>query len=183
MNLVKQTNPLAMGRSALSLAGSLARGAARVPVGMAKGAFHVAGAAAGLARSDAPERAEVSDRSTAVPDSGPGAPSGPTVVLAEPHAPDEPPVDVVGAALAAEEAAEGRDFAHEPRAASRDEEHGAAALDRATVDDIAEETAAALEGDVEPEPHLTQPLFDAGDAKAAAAEMATMSKAADPDKG
>jgi len=118
-----------------------------------------------------------------------GAPPGPTVVPVEPHAPEEPPVDVVGDALAAEAAAdrgevpEGVGLAHEPRAASRDEEHGDAAPQRAEVEEIAEEALAALEGDVEPEEHVTEPLFDSADAKAAADESATRSKAADPHQG
>ena len=117
-----------------------------------------------------------------------GAPPGPTVVPAEPHAPDEPPIDVVGEALAAEAAAErgeafGAGLAHEPRGASRDEEHGEAALQRAEVDEITEEAAAALEGEVEPEAHLSEPLLDPAEAKAMAAELQTMSKAADPEKG
>ena len=96
---------------------------------------------------------------------------------------------MVGEALAAEAAAErgegpdGAGLAHEPRGASRNEEHGDAALQRAEVEEIAEEAAAALEGDVEPEQHLTEPLLDSADAKAVAAELATMSKAADTDKG
>lgn len=117
-----------------------------------------------------------------------GAPPGPTVVPAEPHAPEEPPIDVVGEALAAEAAAErgeafGAGLAHEPRGASRDEEHGDAALGRAEVDEITEEAAAALEGEVEPEAHLSEPLLDPAEAEAMAAELETMSKAADPDKG
>jgi hypothetical protein len=118
-----------------------------------------------------------------------GAPPGPTVVPAEPHAPPEPPVDVVGEALAAEAAAEptetpdGVGLAHEPRGASRDEEHGDAPLQRAEADEITEEAAAALEGDAEPEAHLTAPMLDPADTKAMKAEMQTMSKAADHDKG
>ena len=118
-----------------------------------------------------------------------GAPPGPTVVPSEPHAPQEPPIDVVGEALAAEAAAEpgeapdGVGLAHEPRGASRDEEHGEAPLQRAEADEITEEAAAALEGDVEPEAHLTAPLLDPADTKALEAEMQTMSKAADQDKG
>ena len=117
-----------------------------------------------------------------------GAPPGPTVVPAEPHAPVEPPIDVVGEALAAEAAAArgeafGAGLAHEPRGASRAEEHGEAALQRAELDEITEEAAAALEGDVEPEAHLSEPLLDPAEAKAMAAELQTMSKAADPDKG
>jgi len=117
------------------------------------------------------------------------APAGPMVVPAEPHASEEPVIDVVGEALAAEVAAErgegpdGTGLAHEPRGASRDEEHGEAGLQRAEVDEITEEAAAALEGDVEPEAHPSEPLLDPADAKAMAAEMQTMSKAADLDKG
>ena len=101
--------------------------------------------------------------------------------------PEAPPVDVVGETLAAEAAAErgdapdGDGLAHEPRGASRDEEHGEAALQRAEVDEIADETAAALEGDVEPEEHLTQPLLDPADTKAVADDLRTMGRAADPD--
>ncbi len=75
------------------------------------------------------------------------ADDGPQVVLREPGPPEQPPVDVVGQALAAEGQEEqyaGR--AGEPRAASRDEEHGEAALQRAEVDEIAEETDEALPG-------------------------------------
>ena len=117
-----------------------------------------------------------------------GAPTGPTVVPVEPEPPEEPPVDVVGEALAAEAAAERwgtpdrADIAHEPHAASRDEEHGDAAPERATLDEIAEETSAALQGDVEPEEHLTEPLLGPADAKTVAAEMGTMSEAAGTDK-
>ena len=117
-----------------------------------------------------------------------GAPPGPTVVPAEPHAPQEPPIDVVGEALAAEAAAErgqafGAGLAHEPRGASRAEEHGEAALQRAEVEEITEEAAAALEGEAEPETHLSEPLLDPAEAEAMAAELQTMSRAADPDKG
>jgi hypothetical protein len=118
-----------------------------------------------------------------------GAPPGPTVVPAEPHAPPEPPIDVVGEALAAEAGAEPPDapdgvgLAHEPRGASRDEEHGHAPLRRAEEDAITEEAASALAGDVEPDAHLTAPLLDPADTKALEAEMQTMSKAADHDKG
>jgi hypothetical protein len=119
----------------------------------------------------------------------PGGPPGPTVVPVEPHSPEEPRVDVVGDALAAEAAAgrgegpEGVGMAHEPHGASRDEEHGDAALQRAEVEEIAEEAFAALEGDVEPQEHLTEPVLDSADAKAMAAELEMRSKAADPDNG
>ncbi|HET6560267.1 MAG TPA: hypothetical protein VFG72_00180 [Marmoricola sp.] len=72
---------------------------------------------------------------------------GPQVVLREPAPPAEPPIDVVGEALAAEAQEEqygGR--AGEPRGASRDEEHGDASLQRAEVDEIADETAEGLPG-------------------------------------
>jgi hypothetical protein len=75
------------------------------------------------------------------------ADDGPQIVLREPAPPEEPPVDVVGEALAAEAQEEphaGR--AGEPRAASRDEEHGEAALQRAEADEIALETEEALPG-------------------------------------
>ena len=208
MNPLKAANPITVTKgafglagSAVGLAGTVARGAVHAPVDLTRGAIHVAGAAAGLAGDVARETAHalwtdqgdehVAHRqgagSTNVTDDPDIA--GPTVVPVEPHAPEEPPVDVVGAALTAEAADErgegpdGAGIAHEPHAASRDEEHGAATLQRATVDEIAEEAAAALEGDVEPEEQLTAPLLDSADAKAVAAEQATMSKAADTDKG
>src|SRR4051794_33881072 len=186
--------PVAVTTGALHLAGSAAKLAGTV----ARDAAHVGRpgpADADVADSEGTGSTDVSD------DPGPddpiaasasdarNAPPGPTVVLEEPHLAEGPPIDVVGQALAAEAAAErgegpdGAGMAHEPRAASRDEEHGDAALQRAEADEIAAEAAAALEGDVEPEEHLTEPLLDSADAKAVAAELATMSKAADPDKG
>ena len=183
MSLVKHANPIALGRSAVGLGGAVVKGAAQA-VGMTKGAIHlVSGArtAPEVADEGVPESAQHSS------DDGPRS-AGPEVVLAEPHAPDEPPVDVVGMALAAEVAAErdgvpgGSAVAHEPRAASREEDHGAA-FERATVEEIVDESAAALEGDPEPELHLTEPLFDAADARSVRAEMAMMSKGAESDKG
>jgi hypothetical protein len=197
MNALDVVNPVAVTKrvaglagTAVGLTGTVAREAVHAPVGVARGAIRVAGAAAGLAGTVARETAHALR-------SEPGAgavgdvtvPPGPAVVPAEPHVPDAPPVDVVGEALAGEAAVERREgrqgagMAHEPRGASRDEEHGDAALQRAEVEEIAEETSAALEGDVEPEQHLTQPLLDPADAKAAATELTMMSKAADPDKG
>src|SRR4051794_28852649 len=225
MNPLKAANPITVTRGAFhlagaaaGLAGTVAREAAHAPFDVTRGAFHLAGAAAGLAGTVARETAHVlltghgGQHDSVVDGSGgpdapntagpppaaaaeaavtdlPGAPPGPTIVPVEPHAPEEPPIDVVGAALAAEAAAErgegpdGVGMAHEPHAASRDEGHGDAALQRAEVDEIAEEVAAALDGDVEPEEHLTEPLLDASDTKAIRAELSTMSKAADPDKG
>ena len=93
-------------------------------------------------------------------------PPGPSVAAVEPHAPEGPPVDVVEQALAAEQAQQrgdgpdGDGLAHEPRGASRDEEHGDSELQRAEVEEIADEAAATLEGDPDlPEP-LTAPLAD-----------------------
>jgi hypothetical protein len=86
-----------------------------------------------------------------------GVPREPTVVPVEPHAPEEPPIDVVGQALAAEaelgtrEIPEGAGLAHEPRGASRDEEHGDAPLRRAEAEGIAEEVTAALEDEAGPD--------------------------------
>jgi hypothetical protein len=56
-------------------------------------------------------------------------------------------------------------------------------LQRAELDEIADEVTATLEGDVEPEEHLTEPLVDPATAKALAAEMRTMTRAADSNKG
>lgn len=202
--------------AAVGLTSAVAREAVHAPVGVTRGAFHLAGAAAGLggtvaretahvlrtgqgdehvAHTRGPGAAGVTDPNIAGPTTAAavrdvtGTPPGPTVVPVEPHAPEEPPIDVVGDALAAEAAAdrgegpEGVGLAHEPRAASRDEEHGDAVLQRADVEEIAEEALAALEGDVEPEEHLTEPLLDSADAKAVAAEVTTRSKAADPHEG
>lgn len=208
MNPLKAANPVSLTHraagvagTAVGLAGPLARAAAHAPVGIARGAFRLAGAATGrpatvagdvqTSRPDIPADApETVAEVAGTPDDGRGAvPPGPSVVPVEPHAPQEPPVDVVGEALAAEAAAErgeapdGAGLAHEPRGASRDDEHGDAGPQRAEVDEVAAEAEAALTGDVEPEEHLTDPLVDPADVKAVAAEQRTMSRAADPDKG
>ena len=170
MNAFDAVNPVAVTKrvaglagTAVGLTGTVAREAVHAPVGVARGAFHVAGAAAGLAGSVVRET-----RHALRPDSGADVVEhadvvgdledrpDPAVVQAEPPVPAEAPVDVVGEALAREAAAErgegpqGAGMAHEPRGASRREEHGDAALQRAEREEIAEETAAALEGDVEP---------------------------------
>jgi hypothetical protein len=199
MNAFDVVNPVTVTKrvaglagTAVGLTGTVAREAVHAPVGVARGAVHVAGAAAGLAGSVVRQTAHALRT-----DPGAGAAGTVSDVRAEPHVPVDPPidppvdppVDVVGQTLAAEAAAErgdgpqGAGMAHEPRGASRDEEHGDAPLQPAEVTEIAEEASAALEGDVEPEQHLTQPLLDPADAKAAAAELSTMSRAADPDKG
>jgi len=189
MNPIKLANPIYVTKSAFGLAGTA--------VGLAGTAVGLAGTAArGTVRVALAGLHEVGHRDLDAAEPKPAAPAeeetvppGPTVVLEEPHAPEEPPVDVVGAALAAEaelgdgQVADGAGMAHEPRAASRDEEHGDAALQRAEADEIADEVSAVLDGDPEPEEHLTEPLVDPAVAKALAAEVDTMSRAADPDKG
>jgi hypothetical protein len=131
----------------------------------------------------------------------------PQVVLAEPAPPALPPIDVVGQALAAEaeEPAFGAGRTTEPRGASRDEEHGEAALQRAEAAEIAAEIAEAssLDLDIETpvgttgaevgnnpstaEADLQQPgtntLLDAALAKAVKKEHDVLQKAADPAKG
>lgn len=205
--------------AAVGVVGTVAREAVHAPVALTRSAIHLASTAVSLADTVAREKAHVlwpgqdeeyvaqgagsgdltddpampgpttaQAASAAVSDVA-GAPTGPTVVPVEPHAPKEPPVDVVGETLATEGATKpelapgGGGIAHEPRGASRDEEHGDAALQRAEVEEIAQETSAALEGDVEPENHPTEPLLDSADTKAMAAELETMSKAADNNKG
>jgi hypothetical protein len=207
MNPIKLVNPINMTRCAFGLVGTavgLADTVGRSTVhvlltglhdlkeaadqGTGAGRKATAGGTAVVDDAPVPGQTTAAAAAAAVTDLD-GAPPGPTVVPAEPHAPQEPPIDVVGEALAAEAAAEpteasdGVGLAHEPRGASRDEEHGDAPLQRAEADEISEEAAAALEGDVEPEAHLTAPLLDPADTKALEAEMQTMSKAADQDKG
>jgi hypothetical protein len=117
----------------------------------------------------------------------------------------EPPVPVVEEALA-EEANPEEGHATEPSAASRDEAHGDAALQRAEAEEIAEEMAEAFPpGDVTIETPVgttgadaghnpdtaeadlqqpgTPPLFDEATAKSIEAEAEILSKAAEPDKG
>jgi hypothetical protein len=173
------------------------------PIALTKGAVGLAGTAVGLVDTVARHGThlvlsglhrfmpgdESDERQTDSPPTEEArAPKGPTVAPVEPHTPEDPPIDVVGQALAAEaalgdhESPAGAGFAHEPRGASRDEEHGDAPLQRAEVEGIADEVTAALDGEPEPQEHLTQPLLDPADAKALAAEMRTASRAADPHK-
>ena len=201
MKLLKLANPITVTKGAFGLAGT----AVGLAEALTRGTAHLvlsglrelgrAGEQPGEAPdADAADRADVTGPTTAAAAEAAvtgveGAPKGPDIVPVEPHAPDEPPVDVVGQALAAEAELEGREspdgagLAHEPRGASRDEEHGEAALQRAEADEIDEVVTSVLEGDVEPEEHLAQPLVDPADAKALAAEMQTMMQAADPNKG
>jgi hypothetical protein len=207
MNPIKMANPvtvtkgaLGVASSAVGVAGTVVRTTAEVVASVLDQLGDADESGTGADRQGAAGAvAPVNDRSGAGPTTAAaaaaavtgveGAPPGPTVVPAEPHAPPEPPIDVVGEALAAEAAAErgqgtaGAGLAHEPRGASRAEEHGEAALQRAEVDEISEEAAAALEDAVEPDAHLSEPLLDPAEAEAMAAELQTMSKAADPNKG
>ena len=132
----------------------------------------------------------------------------PQVVLAEPAPPLEPPIDVVGQALAAEAQEDrlGAGRATEPRGASRDEEHGEAALQRAEAIEIMEEIAEASDlgqvgietpvgttgADVGNNPDTaeadlqqpgTEPLLDPSLTKAVKSEQQTLHLAADPDRG
>lgn len=132
----------------------------------------------------------------------------PQVVLAEPAPPLEPPIDVVGQALAAEAQEDhvGAGRTTEPRGASRDEEHGEAALQRAEAIEIMEEIAEASSlgqidietpvgttgADVANNPDTaeadlqqpgTEPLLDPSLTKAVKSEQETLHLAADPDKG
>jgi hypothetical protein len=191
MNLLKLANPVTVTKGAFGLAGAAVGLMDTVARDTAQGVLsrlhqpdgHDGGDEVGRQPSR-PDRATGSDVTEVE-----GAPPGPTVVPVEPHAPEEPPIDVVGQALAHEAAlddgvsANVAGMAHEPRGASRDEEHGEARLQRAEVDELADEVTATLDGDVEPEEHLTEPVLDPADAKALAAEMRTMTRAADSDKG
>ncbi len=189
MNVLKLANPLTVTKCAFGLAGTavgLADTVAREAAHVVLSGLHHLGEAGEQTTGTGPTTAAPAEPAATDVDK---APPGPTVAPVEPHAPEEPPIDVVGEALDAEAAREegigsaGVDFAHEPRGASRDEEHGDAGLQRVEVEEIAEEAAAALDGDEEPEEHLTAPLLDPADTKALAAELQTMSRAADPDKG
>lgn len=179
MNPLKLANPVVVLKGAVGLAGT----ALGIAGTVTRGTLQIA-----LTCLDRLDESRRQDAHTAPsPPSAPAPAQAVPVVPTEPSVPDGPPVDVVGETLAAEAAAERGDapdgvgLAHEPRGASRDEEHGEAALQRAEVDEIADETAAALEGDVEPEEHLTQPLLDPADTKAVADDLRTMGRAADPE--
>ena len=197
MNVLNMVNPIAMTKRAFGLAGSavgLVDTVARDTAHIVLSGLHRLGIPGeqrdATGQTDSAVATDITGtRSAAAVTDVDGAPKGPTIVPVEPHAPDEPPIDVVGQALAAEAALGDRDspdgagLAHEPRGASRDEEHGDAPLQRAEAEGIEEEVTAALEGDAEPEEHLTEPLIDPADAKALAAEMQTSTRAADPHKG
>ena len=130
----------------------------------------------------------------------------PEVVLREPAPPLEPPVDIVEQVLAAEgQEPQYGGHATEPKATTRDEEHGEAALQRAETEEIAEEVAEAFPAgavgietpvgttgaDVGYNPDTaeadlqqpgTEPLVDGATVKAVASAAKTGKKAASPAK-
>jgi hypothetical protein len=114
-----------------------AEGAAKKAGGAAKKAGGAAKKAGGTAKKAGAASKSAAGRDDAVPE--------PQVVMAEPAPPAEPPVDIVEQVLAAEEQPL-QGHATEPKAASRDESHGDAAMQRAESDEIAEEQAEALPG-------------------------------------
>lgn len=190
MNPLKLVNPVTATKGTLVVAGKAIGTAGTV----ARGAAHVA--KSGLQRLTTSDPAGVVDQADSVvpvDSTDPSAAYRSTDLPFAPLAADRPPVDVVGQALAAEAALgdrqspEGAGFAHEPKVASHDEEHGDAPMHRTEREEMDDEVTAALEGDladeVEAEEHLTQPILDPGAAKALAAEMEILSRAADPDKG
>lgn len=177
MKLLDMANPVNVAKGAAGLAGTavgVAETLTRETAHLARSGLHrLAGPGDQPAR---PERSALADESypaattdattavvketpaesstgggseTAVADRRP--PRKPSIVLPEPHAPEEPPVDVVGQALAAEaalgdrESPEGAGVAHEHRVASHDEAHGDAPLQRVEVEEIDDEVTAAFE--------------------------------------
>jgi hypothetical protein len=155
MNPIKAANPINLTKGAIGLTGTAVGLAGTTVRTTAHLLLSVLDQLGQEAEQDTGAARRRSARSTGLADDA--SIPGPTVVPVEPHAPAEPPIDVVGEALAAEAAAapgersDDPGLAHEPRGASRDEEHGDAALQRAEMDEITMEAAAALEGDVEPE--------------------------------
>jgi hypothetical protein len=176
------------------------------------GADAAAGVAAGAAATakKAAKKAPASKKAPAKKAAKKAAPKRePQVVLAEPAVPLQPPIDVVGQALAAEAQEDhliGAGRSTEPRGASRDEEHGDAALQRAEAAEIMEEIAEASNlGNIDIETPVgttgadvgnnpdtaeadlqqpgTEPLLDPSLTKAIKSEQETLRHAADTDKG
>ena len=164
-----------------------------------------ADAAAATEATETPLAADVQAAAEAVEEAP--AEVTPMPVMRDPAPPLEPPVDIVEQVLAAEEEDEPPHYGHatEPKAASRDEEHGDAALQRAEAEEIAEEVAEAFPaGAVDVETPVgttgadvgfnpdtaeadlqqpgTAPLVDDATVKAVAAETTTGRKAARPKK-
>jgi hypothetical protein len=206
MNLLKLANPIAVTKGAFGVAGTavglvdtMARGTAHLGLRVLQRLGDSGEQSAEAQPFDGTDTTDlVTPTRAAAPDPAPDPAvadvelrsTGPAPVPVEPHPPVEPPIDVVGQALAAEaalgdgEIPDGVGLAHEPRGASRDEEHGDAPLQRAEAEGIDDEVTAALEGDFEPEEEdVSGPLLDPGDVKAVAADMRTSARAADPRKG
>jgi hypothetical protein len=180
MNPLKLVNPLTMITGAVGLTGTA--------VGVVES---VVGATARTARSGLLRLTTLEHSGL---DDDQGHPERePTNLPVEPRIPDEPPIHVVGEALAAEAARrdgqslEGAGFAHEPTAVFRAEKHGGHSCSEQRGREIEDEAAAALEGDREDndeaEEHLTKPLLEPGAVKALVAETEMLSRAADPNKG
>src|SRR5436190_21394271 len=166
MKMLRFANPVAVTSGAFRLS----RSAVGVVDTVVRGTAHFV--LSGLHEVGRPDRGDSGDaRTEVVEGSDPGADAEsdatragidvtgarPTIVPVEPQPPEEPPVDVVGQTLAAEAARDagvthgGAGFAHEPRGASREDEHGDVAWQRLEAKEISEEIEAALEGDAEPE--------------------------------
>ena len=100
--------------------------------------------------------------------------------------PQEPPIDVVEQALAAEqeEAAPTYGLQGEPHPVTREEEHEGAPMTRAELEELEEETAEGLgedeEGEVLPDQGL---LLDPAEAKAVRSEAEILREAAENDRG
>src|SRR4051794_2268800 len=202
MKLLKLANPIAVTKGAFGLAGkavglvdTMARGTAHLAL---RGLQRLGDSDEPSAESPAYDGADTTDVAAPARAVAPDAAvadmdetsTGPAPLPGGPPPPAGPPIDVVGQALADEaalgerEIPDGVGLAHEPRGASRDEEHGDAPLQRAEAEGIDDEVTAALEGDLEPEQEdVSAPLLDPGDVKAVAAEMRTSMRAADPHKG
>jgi hypothetical protein len=190
MKPLKLMNPVAVTKGAFGLAGTAVGVAETLAETVVRGTVHVAmSGLQRLAALDRPRSDPDAVTGAATAETSPPQPQRRPDLPVEPHAPEEPPVDVVGEALAAEAALGNRQspvgagFAHEPRGASRDEEHGDAPLQRAETEGIDDEVTAALEGDEEPEEHLTEPVLDPAQAQALAAEMEASRAAVEPDRG
>lgn len=145
MNLLKAANPMNLVSGAVGLAGSalgIAETSARTAAGVVRSLLPGSSAETQLSAE------ATSPVETAAPVQPAATPHEPQIVLAEPAPPAEPPIPVVERALAAEAAAAnpvglGSGGGHEPRGATREEEHGEEPLARAEAEEIALEAEAA----------------------------------------
>lgn len=150
MKLVKMANPVAVTRAALGLGGEVIGVASSVAGSVARQTAQVVVDRLFPELPHEPDVAETAPLEDDLPDDDVSVAPGPTTVPVEPHAPEEPPVDVVGRALAAEARGDqapthGAGFAHEPRGASRDDERGEVPWQQAEADEVADEVDAGLE--------------------------------------